>query len=319
VNPFVELRTILRLRRIYRRERPDLAHHFTIKCVLYGSLAVKLWSCQTAVVNAVPGQGYMFTSEAWAAKLLRPFVRWLYRVALSGQKSRVIFQNQQDLNSFVENALVEKMSARLIRGSGVDCVLFSPNVHHGKFRNGGNVRVLFAARMLIDKGVFELLEAARTILRQGHDVDFLFAGDIYPNNPSSLTKSDIAKIKSEGVVDYLGHVEDMPSLINSCDIVVLPSYAEGTPKILLEAAAMEKPIVATNIAGCQRLVIDGVNGILVPVKDPDALCEAIMKLACDADLRRRYGRAGREIVLREFDDRNVLRETLEVYREMIPE
>ena len=145
---------------------------------------------------------------------------------------------------------------------------------------------------------------------------FLLAGDIYPGNPSSLTANDIETIKQQGDVTFLGHVDDMRALIADSDIVVLPSYREGTPRILIEAAAMGKPIVATNIAGCAGLVIDGVNGLLVPVKDSTALAEALIRLFEGKKLRERFGQAGREIVLNEFDESIVLAKTWDVYKEL---
>ncbi len=168
-----------------------------------------------------------------------------------------------------------------------------------------------------EKGVFELLEAARILKAKGVDATFLLAGDIYPENPSSLTVKDIETIQQQGDITFLGHVDDMHTLLAKSDIVVLPSYREGTPRILIEAAAMEKPIVATNIAGCAGLVIDGVNGLLVPVKDSTALAEALNRLIADKILREQFGQAGRKIVLGEFDETIVLAKTRAVYQEII--
>ena len=310
-NPFKELSVLWRLHRLYRQQRPTLCHHFTIKCVLYGSLVTCL-NREVQIVNAVTGMGHIFTDPGLKARLLRPFVLRLYRFVLGGKRCRVVFQNCEDQDYFVASTLVEKSKAYLIRGSGVDCSKFRPVATIASPE--GKVRILFASRMLREKGVFELLEAARTLKGKGFPVEFLFAGDVYPGNPSSLTAKDIAAIKQEGVATYLGQVDDMPALLAQSEIVVLPSYSEGTPRILIEAAAMGKPIVATDIAGCRGLVEDGVNGLLVPIRDADALAAALEKLLCDPSLRQQYGAAGRDIVLGEFDEKIVLDKTFDVYR-----
>ena len=167
-----------------------------------------------------------------------------------------------------------------------------------------------------EKGVFELVEAFKIVKAKHPYLELLIAGDVYSENPSSLTLQDIEKLKKTTGVSFLGHVDDMQPLLDDCDIVVLPSYREGTPRILIEAAAMQKPIVATDIAGCRGLVVDGENGFLVPVKSVEPVVDALEKLIIDADLRVRFGRRGREIVLGEFDEVTVLEKTLGVYEEL---
>lgn len=313
-NPLAELDVLRRLIALYRDERPDLVHHFTIKCVLYGSLSARM-AGSIPVVNAITGLGHIFTDSGFKANLLRPLVKGLYRFVLGASRSRVIFQNEDDLNFFVTNRLVAQGKSRLIRGSGVNCTRFSPTIRPAEL-SAVPLKILFASRMLREKGIFELLQAARIVKQSGVKVAFLFAGDIYPGNPSSLTASEIAAIKAEEIVTYLGHVDDMLSLLRQADIVVLPSYREGTPRILIEAAAMAIPIVATDIAGCRGLVQDGVNGLLVPVRDAQALAEALLRLISDRELRLTMGVAGREIVLNEFDEKIVLDKTFAVYQEI---
>jgi len=313
-NPVAELDVLRRLSTLYRRERPDIAHHFTIKCVLYGSIAARFAGI-IRVVNAVTGLGHIFTDPGIKAALLRPFVKLMYRFVLGAGLTRVVFQNEADRDFFTASSLVAHDRTRLIRGSGVNCALFSP-VPRRSAEGEGQVRVLFASRLLREKGVMELLAAARAIRSCGMNAEFLFAGDIYPGNPSSLTEREVALITAEGVVTFLGHADDMQALLGQADIVVLPSYREGTPRILIEAAAMAIPIVASDIAGCRGLVQDGVNGLLVPVKDAAALETALKRLIADRGLRQAMGNAGREIVLKEFDERFVLEKTLAVYREL---
>ena len=327
-NPFENLSLIRQLIRLYRHEKPDLVHHFTIKCVLYGTIAAKVIG-GVKIVNAVTGLGHIFTDPGLKAKLIRPVVRAMYRFALKGENVRVIYQNSDDRDQFVDWGLVDKDRTALIRGSGVNVETFtgrgtrnaenkSQVTDNGSLvtDNGSPVTILFASRLLREKGVFELLEAFQ-VLRQKHPrVELLIAGDLYLENPSSLTSEDVEKLKVMDGVTYLGHVDGMQPLLAESDIVVLPSYREGTPRILIEAAAMEKPIVTTDIAGCRGLVVDDKSGFLVPVKSVEHLFEAMEKLVGDPDLCERFGRRGREIVLAEFDEKIVIDKTLQVYKEL---
>ena len=313
-NPLLELILIYRLLKLYRLERPEVVHHFTIKCVLYGTIAAKI-AGGIKVINAVTGLGHVFTDRGLKARLMRPVVRGLYQVALRGEKVRVIYQNDDDRDRFIEWGLVDADKALVIRGSGVDLDKFRGaelRVTHSE-----KIKVLFASRLLRQKGVFELVEAFSRVKAKYSQVELLVAGGFYPENPSSLNAQDVDKLSEYSGVLFLGHVDDMVPLLDDCDVVVLPSYREGTPRILIEAAAMEKPIVATDIAGCRGLVVDGENGFLVPVKSVEPLANAIERLVLDAELRERFGRRGREIVLAKFDEKIVLNRTLGVYGEIL--
>jgi glycosyltransferase involved in cell wall biosynthesis len=198
----------------------------------------------------------------------------------------------------------------------VNCAVFNPE--HSESDNSNQVvSVLFASRLLREKGLYELLAAAELLKSNGLAVNFFIAGDLYPGNPSSLTERELSIIKQQGIVTYLGHVDDIKTLLIKTDIVVLPSYSEGTPRILIEAAAMKKPIVCTDIAGCRGLVQEGVNGFLVPVKAIKELAEKLEMLILDSQLRKNFGESGREIVLSEFDEKKVLQKTFSVYQEFI--
>ncbi len=314
INPFSEAKVLFRLICIYIQEQPTMAHHFTIKCVLYGSIAS--WFVKNvSVVNAVTGLGHIFTDAGIKVKLLRPIVIFLYRSVLKGNHKRVIFQNKDDRNHFVRLKLVPESITRVIRGSGIDTSFFVPNKQRNDLKSHSNI--LFASRLLKEKGIYELLFALDTLRQKGLTFKFILAGKLYPENPSSLTELELAAIKEQFDVTYLGHVDDMRSLLSQSDIVVLPSYSEGTPKILIEAAAMEKSIVCTDIAGCRGLVKDNVNGFLVPVEDTNVLAGKIELLLNSAALRERFGIAGRKIVLQEFDDSNVINKTKLVYNEIL--
>jgi glycosyltransferase involved in cell wall biosynthesis len=301
--------------RLVRAERVDLVHGFTIKCAVYGSLAARLAGV-AGRVNAVAGMGYVFTSADLTARLLRPVVRTLLRLALSGSGARLILQNPDDVALFEEAGLVDPAWIRLIPGSGVDCARFAPSPArsaHDRFR------VVLPARLLWDKGVAEYVEAARLLRREGRAVDFLLAGDPDPGNPAAVPETTVRRWTEEGVVQWLGHVDDMPALFRSVDAVALPSYREGLPKGLIEAGACGLPLVTTDVPGCREVVTDGVDGLLVPVRDGKALASAIARLAEDPALCARLGAAARREALAEFDERIVVERTMAVYAELIAE
>jgi glycosyltransferase involved in cell wall biosynthesis len=312
-NPLVDLATLADLVALYTRERPDAVHHMTIKCVLYGSVAAAL--CQVpAVINAVTGLGHMFVSNTPRTTLLRPLIRRLYRAALASPRSRVIFQNEDDLSSFEQLGLSTREQAVLIRGSGVDTLRFSPRPDAAPQRPP---MVLLVARLIGEKGIFEFLQAARMLRARGIAARFVVAGTPDPGNPSSIGEGQLARWRSEGVVDFLGHVVAIDELLARADVVVLPSYREGLPRTLLEAAAMGKAIVTTDVPGCRDAVQHEKNGLLVPVRDAAALSAAIGRLLDEPETRNRMGRAGRALVLREFDERMVVAQTLGVYRSLL--
>lgn len=313
LNPLRELALVRWLHRLVREERVDVVHGFTIKCAVYGSLAARLAGVP-ARVNAVAGMGYVFTSEDLKARLLRPVVRTLMRLALDGRGARLILQNPDDVALFERARLVEAERVRLIPGSGVDCRRFEPDAGRGQ---GGRFRVLLAARLLWDKGLAEYVEAARRLRAEGRDIAFLLAGDPDPGNPAAVPEATVRGWVEEGLLDWLGHVDDMPGLFRSVDAVVLPSYREGLPKGLIEAGACGLPLVTTDVPGCREVVTDGVDGLLVPAKDAGALAGAIARLQDDADLRARLGAAARAKALAEFDERIVIERTVGVYRELL--
>lgn len=296
-----------RIKRLYGEERPDLVHHFTIKCVLYGGLAAR--KLGIPAVHSVTGLGHVFTDRSWRMGLIRRGVLMLYRRACDHPGAHTIFQNEEDRRTLLDCRAMAADRTTLIRGSGADCERFQPG------RDGApGCRILFASRLLREKGIVELVEATRQLRREGLRFELLLAGVTYPDNPSSLTEAELAGFSDD--VRRLGHVEDMPGLLRGVDIVVLPSWREGTPRVLLEAGAAGKPLVATDIAGCRGVVIPGVNGELVPVQAPGPLADALRKLIVDPGLRERYGAASRENMVRNFSEPGVIRQTLAVYERL---
>lgn len=316
LNPLRELGLVLWLRRLMVSEGVDLVHGFTIKCAVYGSIAARL-SRVSARVNAVAGMGYVFTSNDFKARALRPVVRALMRLALGGRNTRLILQNPDDVALFDRAGLVQRQQIRLIPGSGVDCRRFLPRGESALRAPDGMMRVVLPARLLWDKGIAEYIDAARILQGEGRSIRLYLAGEPDLGNPAAVPEAIISDWVAEGLVTRLGHVDDMPSLLQSMDVVVLPSYREGLPKGLIEAAACGLPLVTTDVPGCREVVTDGVDGLLVPVRDGKALARAIARLHDDPALCYRLGAAARAKALAEFDERIVIQKTLAVYDELL--
>ena len=316
LNPLRELRLLAHLWRLYRRERPGLVHHFTIKCVVYGSIAALL-ARGPARVNAVAGMGYVFTNDALKARLLRPVVRALMRLAFNGRGARLILQNSDDVAASAKERLAQAERVRLVRGSGVDLSRFQPG---GQTMGAGEpTRVVLAARLLWDKGIAEYVAAARQLRAQGLPIQFLLAGVPDPGNPAAIPQATLDGWAEEGVIELLGQVSDMAALFASAHIAVLPSYyGEGLPKSLIEAAACALPLITTDMPGCREVVTHEVHGLLVAVKDAGALARAIERLHQNPGWARQLGLAARQRAVAEFDERIVIEKTLAVYSELLP-
>ena len=314
LNPLRELALLAWLWRLMRAERADVVHGFTIKCAVYGALAARL--AGVARVNAVAGMGYVFVNQAPLARALRPVVGALMRVALGGRKARLVLQNADDVAFFANSGIASAERIRLISGSGVDCQRFVPPTSPRPPDPEEPLRVVLAARMLWDKGVGEFVETARILKRDGRMVDFILAGEPDVGNPASIAEPVLADWRRSGVVNWLGQIDDMPGLLAGADVVVLPSYREGLPKSLIEAAACGRPLVTTDVPGCRQVVTDGVDGLLVPPRDPASLAQAIARLQDDRALAARLGDAARAKALAEYDERRIIARTLEVYHEL---
>lgn len=316
LNPLREAQLLLSLVLLFRHERPDLVHGFTIKCAVYGSLAAQL-ARVPARVNAVAGLGYVFASSDRRARWLRPMVRAMLHLALRGRRTRLILQNPDDQAMFQQSGLIELDRVDLIPGSGVDCMRFSPCADEGRVPRPQPC-VLLAARLLWDKGVGEYVEAARLLRSAGRSIRFLLAGAPDPGNPAAVPESTLRQWVDEGVVEWLGHVDDTSELFRSVDIVALPTYyREGVPKSLIEAAACSLPLVTTDMPGCREVVTNEVDGLLIPPHDAGALAQAIARLIDSPELAARLGAAARLKALANFDERLVIERTLAVYRELL--
>ncbi len=309
-NPFREIAAITEIVQLYRRERPDIVHHVALKPVLYGSLAALLVR-RPAVVNALAGMGFLFTSTTRLAALLRAAVSRVFRILLNAGRNVLILQNPDDMAMLVSGGLVTASRVRLIRGSGVDIGRFRPTPEPD-----GIPVVMLASRMLWDKGVGEFVAAAALLRARGVAARFVLVGDGDADNPASIPDDQLKAWHDSGVVECWGRCDNMPAALAQAHIVCLPSYREGLPKVLLEAAACARPLVATDAPGCREIVRDGENGLLVPLRDAAGLAEAIARLVGDPALRLRMGETGRQMVESEFSEATVAQQTLAVYREM---
>ncbi len=307
LNPLADLKLLWKLYRWYRQERPDIVHHFTIKPVIYGSLAAR-WAGVPRVVNTVTGLGFVFSDGA--ASWLRRLVEAQYRLALT-RVHYTFFQNTEDRDLFLAQGLVSAEKCGLLPGSGVDTQHFQPPAAE---TDSDGVTFLMVARMLRDKGVYEFVEAARKVKAVAPQCRFQLLGGRDERNPRVVPLEDLEGWQAEGVVEWLGEVSDVRCAVAESDVVVLPSfYREGTPRSLLEAAAMGRALITTDSVGCREAVEDGVTGILIPIKNVDALAAAMLRLASEPETRQRMGCAGRQKMLREFDERLVIQKIKAVY------
>jgi glycosyltransferase involved in cell wall biosynthesis len=307
LNPLTEIQTVIRLLGLYRRENPDLVQHFTVKCVLYGSLVCHLLGIRS-IVNSVTGLGYVFMDGGGTRRWLRGPIKMFYRIAL--RRTWVIFQNPDDRAVFLESHLADPGKAALIRGSGVDILRFSPQPEPP-----GTPLVILPARMLWDKGVADFVAAARTLQAEGLEARFALVGDNDDENPASVPSSQLHTWEKEGVIEWWGWKEEMDQVYAQAAIVCLPSYyREGVPKALIEAAACGRPLVTTDMPGCREIVRDGENGLLFPVRDTGALAKALLDLVQHPAMRSKMGIASRTIAEKEFSMELVISQTLAFYQ-----
>jgi glycosyltransferase involved in cell wall biosynthesis len=297
---------------LLRREQPGLFLGYTVKPNIYGSLAAHV--LRIPVVNTVEGLGTSLIGKSW----ITPLVMRLYRAAFS-HSYRVVFQNQDDLMLFVQRRLVPSRRTMLVAGCGVDLTRFNENAfdHPPK---GEKVTFLLMARLMRDKGILEFVEAARLIRQRTANARFQLLGFLNVQNPTAISRSKLETWVAEGVVEYLGEADDVRPFIAAADCVVLPSYREGAPRALLEAAAMSKPLITTDVPGCKEVVQHMVNGFLCNIRDSISVAQRMLDfIALSPDERHRFGVAGRAKMEREFDERTVVRQYLETFESIFAE
>jgi glycosyltransferase involved in cell wall biosynthesis len=307
INPYRELRSLRLLYRLYKEHKPDIVHHVALKPVMYGSLVAKGFK-NIRFVNALSGMGYIFINPG-KGSLLRKAVLKIFRVAFNNKRLRFIFQNNDDRTLILGLGVVEPKQCFLIPGSGVDLneFCFTPEPFDDV------IRILFTGRLLRDKGVIELVEAAAILKEKfGSKVKIILAGDV-DENRASLTEEQVLAWQKQGSIEWIGFRTDVYSTLAASHIVVLPSYREGLPKSLIEACAVGRPIVTTDVPGCRDVVDEGINGFIVPERQSIPLAAALEKLVVDKELRLKMGKSGREKAERLFSIESVLRKTFEIY------
>jgi glycosyltransferase involved in cell wall biosynthesis len=310
MNPFKELVAILRLCLIYWHERPDIVHQVAVKPVLYGSVAAQITGIPH-VINALTGLGWLFTSASKRARLLQAIVRLAFYFLLT--RGKVIVQNDDDAVE-LQDMGIAKQHINLIRGSGVNTADYAAHPES----DADIPIVVLPARMLWDKGVGEFVEAATQLKKRGVNARFVLVGDPDAQNPASVPTQQLITWHKEGMVEWWGKREDMPRILIQSHIVCLPSYREGLPKSLLEAASCGRPIVTTDVPGCREIVHDGDNGFLVEARNAAALADALAKLLANPELRQQMGQRGRERVLNEFSQEIIVAQVLTLYRKVLP-
>ena len=311
-NPFREAWALCRLIRECRRVQPDVIHLFTLKCVLYGCLAAPFVP-RARIVGALTGMGYLFTSQRATVRLLKNLVLIALKLGLKVSKAQLIFQNEFDRNEFIDNGLISRERTLVIRGSGVDCETFNPK--NRKPPTTGRYRLLFCGRLIAEKGIRDYLQATATLRDQGYNFESRIAGKSYPGNPSSLSEREVAELSASSYHCYLGHQDAMPELLAETDVVVLPTYyREGTPKVLIEAAAAGCALITTTIPACTDLIEQGGNGYYVEPQNLDQLVYALRQILDTSRQRlNQLQERSREIAVERFSDMEVNNLTLASY------
>lgn len=310
-NPLQDLKLLYAFYKLYKNIKPDVILHYTIKPNIYGTIAAKMAGCCT--INNISGLGTVFLNERLSSQL----ARFMYRFSLKFSDV-VFFQNPHDRKLFIEHKLVNEHKTSLLPGSGINIEKYKPSEQIND--QGSSCVFLLIARMIKDKGIIEFVEAAQQLVNEDADLaaEFWMLGDLYPGNPTAIAAEDIKKWQDAGLIKYLGHVDDVAAVIHKADCVVLPSYREGLSRVLLEAAAMAKPIVTTNTPGCKDVVDHGVNGYLCAVKDGQDLAVMMRKvLLLSHEQRLAMGHKGRTKIEQQFDERIVIDKYLSMIRKLL--
>ena len=308
-NPLKDLRLTQELYKIFRREAIDVALLYTIKPNIYGAFAARL--AKTKTICTVTGLGYSFISTGIVSRIAKGLYKRAFRSA-----NRIAFQNKDDKKLFINTGLAKAEKCLLIKGSGIKTDYFTPQI---KTFDTDQFIFLFVGRLLLDKGVRELLEAADQIKAANPEksVEFWVVGALDKDNPSCIAEDLLTSYQQKGTIHYLGVSDKVREIMQDADVVVLPSYREGLPRVMLEALSMAKPVITTDTPGCRETVVDGKNGYMVPVKDIDALATAMQKMLELPTIRlEEMGAEGRKMALQEFDERIITKQYISEIRKM---
>jgi len=307
-NPIYDLRLTYNLYKIYKSEQVDIVLQYTVKPVVFGTISAKMAGIKA--INTLTGLGYAFISDGFVSKI----VRNLYRVSLRFSH-KVLFQNQDDRQLFLDHKLVPKKLSGIVHGSGINTAYFKPAT---KDLKNGSTRFLFIGRLLYDKGVKEFIEAAKMILKRYPNTQFHVIGELDTGNPSTIDPNELKEWRSEGIIRYHGRMDDVRPHVERCDALVLPSYREGLPRVMLEGMSMAKPLIATDVPGCRDTVEHNKNGFLVKVRDSITLFEAMEKMILmGKEERTKMGNYGRRMALERFDERQIVNQYLKMVEEAV--
>ncbi len=308
--PLTVLKTIWAINALITREKPSLVHAITLKYAFMAGLACRFHK-DVKIVHTIAGLGYLFSGEGFKPKALRAVVGPLLKLALKHRRAKLIFQNPDDQALMIKRGFAREAQCHLIRGSGVDLTEFAET----PLPNDTSPIVLMPTRLVHDKGIAVFVAAARVLRKLGIEARFQIAGGVTQNNPRAISQEEMENIVSDGAAQWLGKVSDMPALYKAATLICYPShYGEGVPKVLLEAAAIGRPIITTNHAGCREAVRDGINGALVPIKDANATAQAVIELLQDAEKCAKMGRESRKLAEEIFDVNVIVKNTLKVYQ-----
>jgi glycosyltransferase involved in cell wall biosynthesis len=302
-----EFKTIIQMHRLMKVLKPNIVEFLTIKPVLYGGILSRFMTIPKKVFY-ITGLGYVFIAKGLKNSIIRNIVKFLYKFAIAGKTNSIITENIFDKELINSLKAVDEKQINIIRGAGVDLTQY----HYFK-EVSENIKISMACRLLKDKGVFEYIEAAKIIKSKCINVDFELYGDIDLDNPSSLTNKDIELIKQDGFVKVFGFSGNIAKVFANTNIVVLSSYREGLPKVLIEAAACGRAVVTTDVPGCRDAIESNITGLLCKVKDANSLSEEIEKLIQNKELRINMGKAGRKLAEREFNIKKVVKKHFETY------
>jgi glycosyltransferase involved in cell wall biosynthesis len=303
-----EFRVIKELNSVVNKVLPDVVHLVTIKGAVYGGLVTRFKKIKTRVVS-ISGLGFVFIDESSKARIIRFLVTKLYRLALNSANTKVIFQNENDKNIFIQNKIIKPNQSLVIRGSGVDL-----NTYKYLPESSGEKVVMFLARLLKDKGLVEFCDAATDLKQAGFKGRFVLVGDIDLHNPNSITQAELNNYVSSGYIEHWGYSNNVPEIIAKSHIMVLPSYREGLPKSLIEAAACGRAVITTDVPGCRDAVTPNVTGVLIPIKSSAAIVSAVLDLCDKEDKRKAMGKCGRELAESQFDISDVITTHLNLYK-----
>lgn len=310
-NPLEDIKLTYDLYNIFKKNKIDLVLLYTIKPNIYGNIAARIAKIHT--ISTITGLGTVFLNDNLSSKV----AKFLYKNSLK-YSSKVLFQNNDDAEIFISRSILSKDKVGIVPGSGIDLNKYTSSKD---FLVEDSMSFLFVARLVKDKGIIEYLEAAKILKQKYKDkISFNILGDYYKDNPTALTKEELEIWVKKGVVNYLGYSDDVKSVMDVHDCVVLPSYREGLSRVLLEAACLEKPIVTTNVPGCKDIVQDSLNGFLCEVKDVDSLILTLEKMyLLDTEEKKLMGKRSRQIIKQNFSLEIVLKSYIDIINSLLRE